>query len=216
VTNNAKPPADSILTPRPAIDRQWTQWTGQLQGQPSSELVVLSRDWPIITFYLMTYSWISWWCVCVPNGESTTWGSIGTIRTIVFFGGLGVLKQFPSICHSASICAGKKLGCSHWGMVINPSIGICIPVTDDIKCLFVFNKKVLSSQHVESSIQDELIGLPDNGSAREKFLEFSMLSKPKSGFPTRVFFNIHHSHSGHVKRRHECLVDDRADDIPND
>ena len=79
------------------------------------------------------------------------------------------------------------MGCSHWGMVINPSIGICIPVTDDIKCLFVFNKKVLSSEHVESSIQDELIGLPDNGSAREKFLEFSMLSKPKSGFPTRVF-----------------------------
>ena len=30
------------------------------------------------------------------------------------------------------------------------------------------------------------------------------------------FFNIHDSHSGHVKRRHECLVDDRADDIPND
>ena len=75
----------------------------------------------------------------------------------------------------------------HWGIVINPSIGICIPVTDDIKCLFVFNKKVLSSEHVESSIQDELIGLPDNGSARERFLEFSMLSKPKSGFPTRVF-----------------------------
>lgn len=59
------------------------------------------------------------------------------------------------------------------------------------------------------------LGLPNNRSAREKFLEFSMLSKPKSGFPTRVFINIHDSHSGHVKRRHECLVDDRADDIPN-